>query len=97
MFRYTIPLLQARLEELAIEDAEEKSKATREASLSELDPDDKKNTNKEDGDARQGQRKSKVKKKNKDKRKPRELKVFYTGYCSVSFLWQLHLSKATHV
>ncbi|XP_075665108.1 uncharacterized protein LOC142634723 [Castanea sativa] len=59
-----VPLLKsfmrARLEELANEDAEEKSKAAREASLSELDPDDKKNTNKEGGDARQGQRKSKV-------------------------------------
>ncbi|XP_030968561.1 uncharacterized protein LOC115989042 isoform X2 [Quercus lobata] len=74
-----VPLLksfmQARLEDLANEDAEEKSKAAEKELLSELNLDDKKNSNKGGGNSTQGQGKSKVKKKKKDHRKAKEFKA----------------------
>nr|XP_023875434.1 uncharacterized protein LOC111987922 [Quercus suber]POE82318.1 hypothetical protein CFP56_50289 [Quercus suber] len=74
-----VPLLksfmQARLEDLANEDAEEKSKAAEKELLSELNLDDKKNSEKGGDNSRQGQGKSNVKKKKKDHRKAKEFKA----------------------
>nr|XP_023875962.1 uncharacterized protein LOC111988403 [Quercus suber]POE81764.1 hypothetical protein CFP56_19963 [Quercus suber] len=74
-----VPLLKSvmrvRLEDLANKDAKKKYEAVEEAFLSEFEIDDKKETDKGGGNARQGQRKSKDKKKKKDKRRPEELKA----------------------
>ena len=75
------------MEDLANKDAEKKSKAAEAALLSELDLNDKKNSDKGGGNTRQVQEKSKDKKKKKDHRMSEELKVvivlfrFY-GNCS---------------
>ncbi|XP_050285764.1 uncharacterized protein LOC126725239 [Quercus robur] len=80
---YMVPLLKsfmrARLEDLAYNDAEEKSKAATEALLSELDLSDKKGPDKGGGRARQRQGKSKDKKKKKDHRKAKEQKAIGCG------------------
>ncbi|XP_030968563.1 uncharacterized protein LOC115989043 [Quercus lobata] len=74
-----VPLLKsfvrAQMEDLANKDAEKKSKAAEVALLSELDLNDKKNSDKGGGNTRQVQEKSKDKKKKKDHRMSEELKA----------------------